>query len=77
MNNKPLFNEDFEAWAYGTVNPKIYNLYKIYGYNSIDYPNKLPAKIDKDTIEFLYDIWNTYGIYDRKYLENLTHYEIP
>ncbi len=76
INKRPLFNEEFQAWAHGPANPAIYNKYKIYGYNSIDLPKAYP-KISQDNLDFLYTIWNTYGIYDGKYLEDLTHKEKP
>ena len=77
MYDKELFKEDFQAWAHGPANPKIYDMYKKYGYNSIDYPSGKPKKVSEETLKFLYDIWNTFGIYDGKYLENLTHQEEP
>ena len=76
INGKELFKEDFEAWAHGPANPGIYDKYKKYGRDSIDYPNESP-KINKEILDFLYTIWNTYGIYDGKYLETLTHSEAP
>lgn len=77
MNNVELFKEDFQAWAHGPANPKIYDKYKKYGYNSIDYPNTKSKTIADDILKFLYDIWNTFGIFDGKYLEKLTHSEEP
>ena len=77
MYDKELFKEDFQAWAHGPANPKIYDMYKKYGYNSIDYPSGKPKKVSEETLKFLYDIWNTFGIYDGKYLEILTHQEEP
>lgn len=77
MNDKPLFDDDFQAWAHGPVNPKIYNEYKSYGYSLIDYPKGEAANIKENILEFLYTIWNTFGIYDGKYLEEMTHNETP
>lgn len=78
MTSNALFKEDFEAWAHGPANPKIYDKYKDFGYGAIDEPNiKDIPKLDKSISEFLSDIWNTFGIYDGKYLEELTHNEEP
>lgn len=77
LNDCELFKEDFQAWVHGPVNPKIYDMYKSYGYNSIDYPKTKPKKIEKNTLDFLYSIWDTFGIFDGKYLEGLTHTEDP
>lgn len=77
-NNKELFKEDFQAWAHGPANPEIYRKYKNYEYSSIDSPSKDDVPIFKENlIDFLYVIWNTFGIYDGKYLEDLTHEEEP
>ena len=78
MNNKELFKEEFQAWAHGPANPKIYDSYKKYGCNAIDKPAvKDVPNFGTNIQEFLYDIWNTFGIYDGKYLEELTHQEEP
>ncbi len=78
MFNKELFNEDFEAWAHGPANPEIYDKYKIYGHNTIDAPKEKEIPVFKENIvDFLYDIWATFGIFDGKYLEDLTHKETP
>jgi len=79
INGEALFQEDFEAWAHGPANPAIYDKYKEYGYNAIDVPKEdIESKGFNDKlVDFLYDIWNTFGIYDGKYLEELTHTEEP
>ena len=77
MFDKELFSEDFEAWAHGPANVGIYLEYKEYGFQAIDKPKGKVPVLDKKLIDFLYDVWNTYGIYDGKYLEYLTHLEKP
>ena len=78
INDEELFAEDFQAWAHGPANPDIYDKYKSYGFDSIDAPDisEVPT-FNEDLINFLYSIWNTFGIYDAKYLEDLTHKESP
>lgn len=76
-NNKPLFDEDFEAWAHGPANPNIYKKYKKYAYDTIPYPGEDVKNINADTAKFLDYIWDMFGIYDGKYLEELTHNEEP
>lgn len=75
--DKELFPEDFQAWAHGPVNEKIYEKYKEYGYQSIPEPDYEIKEFPKDLIDFLSDIWATFGIYDGKYLEDQTHKEDP
>lgn len=77
INKKEFFSEDFQAWAHGPANDKIYDKYKEYGYGAIDEPKEEIKDFDKSDVDFLYNIWNTYGIYDGKYLEHLTHQETP
>ncbi len=75
---KELFKEDFEAWAHGPANPKIYEKYKDYAGNVIDSPKDEDIPIfSEDLTDFLYSIWDVFGIFDGKYLENLTHQEAP
>lgn len=77
-NNKALFKEEFEAWAHGPANPDIYDMYKEYGANAIDTPKiEDVPNYDEDLEDFLCAIWDNFGIYDGKYLEELTHQETP
>lgn len=76
--DKKLFNENFEAWAHGPVNPRMFHYYKAYGYNPIPFPETFDLNdYTEEEREFLDDIWNVYGKYDAKYLERLTHREKP
>lgn len=75
--DEELFSEDFQAWAHGPANPEIYDEYKEYGYSAIDFPKGEVPTLDDGLIDFLYSIWNTFGIFDGKYLEKLTHTEKP
>lgn len=77
MFDKELFSEDFEAWAHGPANVQIYYEYKEYGFSAIDKPKGVVPNLDKSLVDFLYEIWNVYGIFDGKYLEYLTHKEKP
>lgn len=77
INDNELFPEEFEAWGHGPVNEKIYNKYKDCGYQSIPAPNYEIKSFSNELIDFLTDIWETFGIYDGKYLEQQTHKEEP
>ena len=78
INGKELFGEDFQAWAHGPANVGIYEKYKSFGSNCLPEPTEeIASCLSPSIIEFLYDIWNTFGIYDGKYLEILTHKETP
>lgn len=78
INERELFSEDFQAWAHGPANPDIYEKYKDYGCSAIDEPLERDVpEFEQNISDFLYDIWGTFGIYDGKYLEELTHKESP
>lgn len=72
----PLFEENIEAWIYGPVVPRIYDLYKDYGKEGL---NPEPDVIIlKDEEETLFDeVYNVYGEYSAIGLMNLTHQESP
>ncbi|AYB39947.1 SocA family protein [Brevibacillus sp. 7WMA2] len=82
--NKPLFNEEIEAWVHGPVIPSLYSMYKHWGYDVITPPqketlNQINIKLDslpktKAILEF---VWGLYGTYTGKELEELTHREAP
>lgn len=77
MFDSELFPEEFQAWAHGPANEEIYEKYKDLKYNNILEPIEEIVITDKEIIDFLTDIWHTFGIYDGKFLEEKTHLEDP
>lgn len=78
-DDKPIFDEEFEAWAHGPANYDLYKKYEDRGYFPIyeideDFNANILSDEQKETIEA---VWDAYGMYDGKYLENLTHEEDP
>jgi uncharacterized phage-associated protein len=79
LNKQKLVDDDFEAWIHGPANRKIYNIYKIFGFQPIKqkvHQNWGEIFSDKE-IELLNSVWDVYGKYDAQYLELLTHSEDP
>ena len=76
--NKPLFNEDFEAWDYGPVIPLIYQKYKEYGNKAIPHVD-LPSfdAYTKEEKELLDNIYDAFGQYSAWALSELTHATPP
>ncbi|WP_411348010.1 Panacea domain-containing protein [Paenibacillus sp. WLX2291] len=73
-----LFAEDFEAWIHGPANYTLYSRYKRYGWGNINEKTTIDKnKFESEEIDFLDDVWNKYGMFDAKVLENLTHLESP
>ncbi len=75
--DKELFSEDFQAWTHGPANEEIYEKYKDYWLCSIPSPTEEIPEIEDSLCNFLSDIWETFGIYDGKFLEEQTHKEKP
>lgn len=72
--NKPLFEEDFEAWVHGPVLPEIYREYAKYGWDNI--PKTLRTSIifttEKNHIK---EVLEKYQNLSGKELEILSHNE--
>lgn len=77
LEEKKLFNDDFEAWVHGPVCRELYSEYKNYGYFEIPQEYEKPANIDKVTMKFLGRVYDTYGEFSGDQLEYLTHLEKP
>jgi uncharacterized phage-associated protein len=71
LNDKPLMEEDFEAWSLGPVIKSVYDTYKT--------RNREPIQLtdndihDKDLEAFLTEVWKTFGKYSASELVNLSH----
>lgn len=80
INHRPLFDAQFEAWRHGPVCRALYNKFSHLGWSPISddaYAGLPSVDLDKDTIEFLDELWEEYGQYSAKKLEDLTHAEFP
>jgi uncharacterized phage-associated protein len=73
---RPLFEEDFEAWAHGPVAPSLYGEHKGFGWDSLPLPS-VCNHLDDDAEELLTQVLDTYGQHSAKHLEALTHDEAP
>jgi len=76
--NKPLFNDNIEAWTHGPVCPKLYHILKSYGSLPITVsiePDKISlSDSEKQLIRMVYD---SYGQYSAMGLRKITHEEGP
>ncbi len=80
FDREPLFGDTIEAWKYGPAIASVYHKYKNYGRLPIDKKDITEAeieKIDKDTREFLDEVWNVYKKYSGADLVFATHQEKP
>jgi uncharacterized phage-associated protein len=80
-----MFEAEFEAWDHGPANRELYTFYRPRlerGWDPID-PEDIqetfsPAGVfSLIELETLQEVWETYGDYGAKRLEELTHQETP
>lgn len=81
INQKPLFDGDFEAWIHGPVNREIYNRFastkNIYSEIEMNDCINKDVKIDNDDAEFIDWILKNYAKFSGFELEKLSCSEIP
>lgn len=74
--DKPLFDEDIEAWQYGPVVPDVYHKYKGYGYSGLSANSNIINLVPEE--ENLFNqVYNIYGDFSAVGLMHLTHKESP
>ena len=76
-DDKPLFDEDFEAWQYGPVNTEVYYCFCKYGRGVIPMHEGKADINDLDARETLDAIWRDYAAYSAFELVELTHSQDP
>lgn len=80
--DKPLYEEDCQAWVHGPVYETVYEIFKTFKYNPIDdnrfvmFKNRF-QELTEDEKMVIDLIVNTFGIYSGRVLEIITHYEEP
>ena len=75
-DNKPLFNEDFEAWQFGPANREVYFYFRQYGRGEIPSCEGLEL-VDREAKDSLYVVWNEYYRYSTYDLAKLTFLQQP
>lgn len=77
-DGKPLFDEDFEAWANGPVCPELFKKHK--GKFVVDenlFSDIPDYEFTKDEIETMNAVLDYYGDREPQWLSELTHKELP
>ncbi len=74
--DRPLFDDDFEAWVHGPVVPRVFRRFKEYRWNPITAPVK-PVVDDPALRDYLSEVVSKYGKLSATQLERLTHLEDP
>jgi len=78
--NKPLFEEDIEAWMYGPVVPSVYEYFKGYGSRAImpdDVSETEELSFDEDEGDLFVNVLEEYGQFSAVKLMEMTHSELP
>ena len=73
--DRPIFDEDMQAWTHGPVVPSIYDKYKANRWGVLDIEKSV--NLPDDLIPFLSELNRVYGQYSAKKLEEITHLEDP
>lgn len=77
--NRPLFEEPIEAWMHGPVVSNLYHHFKEFGSNPIPIPSDFDPnnEFDRETLEFLDEVYEVYGQFSAWKLRDMTHAEAP
>lgn len=76
--DRPLFDEDMEAWAHGPVARSVWNILRERRWEALGSDEiESNAEFDEDTEGFLQEILDAYGSKNAKTLEAMTHKETP
>ena len=76
LYDEPLFDDHFEAWVHGPVQPQLYRRFKKYRWNYRSEHPKDP-KLQEDVVEHLKEVFDVYSRYSAYELELIGHRERP
>lgn len=77
QKGESLIKEDFLAWEHGPVVRTIYDRFRKFGSNGIQYEDDYEDKLDEDTKILLKKVYNQFGQYTAWKLRDMTHQEKP
>jgi uncharacterized phage-associated protein len=74
---KPLFSDEFEAWANGPVLPALYQKHRGCFRIAKGFFEGDPGRLSSDQLDVVKKVLAFYGDKDPQWLSNLTHLESP
>jgi uncharacterized phage-associated protein len=77
LKDKPLFNEDFQAWVHGPALPSQYRRFKKFGWGPILLKKISSPKINERITTHLREVVDVFGVETASALELMTHDELP
>lgn len=75
--DRPLFDDEIEAWMYGPVVPAMYYEYESYGRNGIEPSEGIECEMDEEEWRLFCKVYDIYGKYSAEGLVDMTHNEAP
>ena len=76
-DDKPLFEDEFEAWTYGPVNIEVYQQFKEFGRSPIPFNGVKRWNMDAEEQDILEAVWAKYRSYSPSRLVEITHRHAP
>lgn len=74
INDKPIFEEDIEAWISGPVVPTVFHAYQKYNNQSLPMPKFLDFdRFSKEENELLLEVFNVYGQFSAWKLRDISY----
>lgn len=77
LNDSRLFENRFQAWVHGPMNPDLYHKYKNLGWNLIPNTTFDESVFSQDELDLLEEVWDVYWRFDTIYLKHLSQSEEP
>lgn len=74
--NKPLFDDEIQAWVHGPVVPIVYQRFKRYQHNPIT-EDIAEQQLSESIVNHLVDVFEYYGKYSAYDLEKISHESTP
>lgn len=75
--DRPLFNDDFQAWIHGPVCLSLYSFYAGRGWTPIEKLKGAAPKFNNESLQILKAVYRTYSKLSGAQLEAITHSELP
>lgn len=75
--DKPMFEDEIEAWQYGPVVPSVYSKFACFKKNVIELNNEPLPNLSENEITLIKEIYDQFGQYSAFALVKMTHEETP
>ena len=75
--DRPLFDEDLQAWVYGPVHPETYRRFKHHSFQPVTGDDVGSSELPDIVQDHLVEVHSAYGKFSAWDLERMTHAEDP